>query len=196
MLKAGSDDLIDAPFRARVRALLLARPLYVALADGVESAAARDFKTMAEIDETRVTLDLCEALGATLLTARGVTAAAILDEERRPFEDTPTFSTLLLTALAWHATRGEIRIDRLPSDLVADFLRTTASRRTADPDAPTRAMTRLVDELVNGAELSRRAAAALRAFATTCLDRLAADCANLDPGTPVTPRVVGCLRLA
>jgi predicted LPLAT superfamily acyltransferase len=118
-----------------------------------------------------------------------------LNEERRPFEDMPRFSTLLLTALAWHTVRGELRIDRLPTEVVADFLRTTASRRTADPEAPARAMTRLLDALEAEADLSRRPAATLRAFGTTCLDRLAADCGNLDPGMPVTPRVVGCLRL-
>jgi hypothetical protein len=191
-----TESLIDAPLRARVRAVLLARPLYVAFADGEEAAAARDFRTLAEIDETKVTLELCEALGETLLTRRGLTAADLLNEERRPFEDTPHFSTLLLTALVWHATRGELRVDRLPSDLVADFLRTTASRRTADPGAPARAMSRLVEALEADAELGRRPAATLRAFGTTCLDRLAADCGNLDPGTPATPRVVGCLRLA
>ena len=203
MLKSGwgrghakAEELIDAPLRARVKALLLARPLYVAFAEGEEAAAARDFKSVAEIDETKLTLDLCDALGATLLTSRDVTAASLLDEERRPFEDTPRFSTLLLTALAWHATRGEARIDRLPAELVADFLRTTASRRTADPGAPGRAMSKLLEALETDTELARRPAAAFRAFGTTCLDRLAADCANLDPGTPATPRVVGCLRLA
>ena len=193
---AKSEELIDAPLRARARALLLPRPLYVAFADGEESVAARDFRTLAELDETRVTLELCEALGETLLARRGLSAADILNDERRPFEDIPRFSTLLLTALAWHATRGEVRIDRLPSEIVADFLRTTASRRTADPAAPTRAMSRLVETLEAEAELTRRPAATMRAFGTTCLDRLAADCGNLDPGTPVTPRVVGCLRLA
>jgi hypothetical protein len=193
---SGALNLIDAPLRARVAALLLPRPLYVPLeADGAE-AAARDFRTLAELDETRVTLELCEALGEALLTRRGLTASDIANDERRPFEETPRFSTLLLTALAWHATKGELRVDRIPSELVADFLRTTASRRTADPEAPARAMTRLIDALVGDAELSRRPAATLRAFATTCLDRLAADCGNLDPGTPATPRVVGCLRLA
>jgi hypothetical protein len=133
---AKPEELIDVPLRARVRALLLPRPLFVAFAEGEESMAARDFRTLAEIDETRVTLELCEALGETLLTRRGLSVADILNDERRPFEDTPRFSTLLLTALAWHATRGELRVDRLPSELVADFLRTTASRRTADPEAP------------------------------------------------------------
>jgi hypothetical protein len=193
---ANAEDLIDTPLRARLRALLLARPLYVAFADGEEAAAARDFRTLAEVDETRVTLELCETLGETLLPRRGLTAADVLNDERRPFEEIPSFSTLLLTALAWHAMRGELRVDRLPSELVADFLRTTASRRTADPGAPARAMGRLVEALEADAELARRPAATLRAFGTTCLDRLAADCGGLDPGTPATPRVVGCLRLA
>jgi hypothetical protein len=57
-------------------------------------------------------------------------------------------------------------------------------------------MSRLVETLETDAELPRRAAATLRAFGATCLDRLATDCATLDPGLPATPRVVGCLRLA
>lgn len=189
-------DLIDAPLVSRVRALLLARPLFVKFTDGEAEAVTHDFSSLAELDETRVTLELCEALGETLLTRRGWTAAQVLDEERRPFEETPRFSTLLLTALTWFTTRAELCVDRIPSDLVSDFLRTTASRRTADPEAPARAMTRLVEALIAESELPRRPAATLRAFGTTCLDRLAADCGNLDPGTPATPRVVGCLRLA
>jgi hypothetical protein len=190
-----ADQLLDTPLRARVRGLTLARPLFVAASeDGADDP--RDFRTLAEIDETRVALDLCEALGTTLLERRGVAAGNLLLEERRPFEDLPRFSTLLLTALAWHAARGEIRVDRIPGEVVADFLRATASRRTADPEAPRRAMERLVDALIVESTLARRPAATLRAFGMTCLDRLAADCGNLDPGAPVTPRVVGCLRLA
>jgi hypothetical protein len=193
---AKTEGLIDAPLRARVRALLLPRPLYVGFTEGEETLDARDFRTLTEIEETTVTLELCETLGETLLARRGMLAADLLSEERRPFEDAPRFSTLLLTALAWHATRGEIRIDRVPSEVVAEFLRTTASRRTADPDAPARAMSRLIEALATEADLPSRSAASLRAFATTCLDRLAADCGKLDPGTPATPRVLGCLRLA
>jgi hypothetical protein len=109
-----------------------------------------------------VTLELCETLGLVLLQARGTTAAALLSEEKRPFEDVPRFGTLLLTALAWHAARGRIAIDRLPADVVADFLRTTASRRTADREAPARAMTRLVDALADESRLARLPVAALR----------------------------------
>jgi hypothetical protein len=189
-------ELIDTPLVSRIQALLLPRPLFVTFTEGEAEAVAHDFRSLAELDETRVTLELCETLGETLLTRRGLTAAHVLDDERRPFEETPRFSTLLLTALTWFTTRGELRVDRIPSELVSDFLRTTASRRTADPEAPARAMTRLVEALIAESELARLPAATLRAFGTTCLDRLAADCGNLDPGTPATPRVVGCLRLA
>jgi len=189
-------DIVDAPLRGRVAALLDARPLFLPVSEADAQSVARDFRTGAEVEETKVTLELLEALGETLLTRRGTSAAELLRDERKPFEDLPRFSTLLLTALAWHATRGELRVDRLPGELVADFLRTTASRRTADPGAPERAMSRLVAALAEDAELERRPAATLRAFGTTCLAWLSADCGSLDPGAPVTPRVVGCLRLA
>lgn len=179
-------DLLDAPLRARVAALLEPRPLYVD-ADAERSVRLRDFRALAEVDETRAGLDLLDALARTLLVETGTTAPELLDEERRAFEETPRFSTLLLTMLAWHAVRDERRIDRLPQDLVADFLRTTASRRTADPDAAARAMDKLLEAIA--------ADYPLRSFAGSCLERLAADCAGVEPGTPVTPRIVGCLRL-
>jgi hypothetical protein len=195
MARLTSDGLLDGPLRARLRGLMSPRPLFVPLSED-DKEAARDFRSLAEIDEARVTLELCETLTTTLLDRRGITAAALLAEERQPFEDTPRFSTLALTALAWYAVRGDLRVERLPGDAVADFLRTTASRRTADPEAPARAMRRLVLALASESELPRRPAASLELFGMTCLDRLAADCGNLDPGLPVTPRVVGCLRLA
>jgi hypothetical protein len=188
-------DLIDPPLKQRVAALTGPRPLYIETKDDGETRA-RDFRRMVEVDETALTLDLVEALTKLLIDNRRTTAKALLAEERQPFEDAPRFSTLLLTALAWHAARGEIKIDRVPADVVADFLRTTASRRTAPADAPARAMDKLTDALSREAGLDRRTGAALAKFGTSCLDRLAADCAGLEPGTPVTPRVVGCLRLA
>jgi hypothetical protein len=186
---------IDPPLRQRVAALTGPRPLYLETTEEGE-LRARDFRRVVEVEETSLTLDLVDALSSLLIERRGATPAALRTEERLPFEDAPRFSTLLLTALAWHAARGEVRIDRLPADVVADFLRTTASRRTAPAEAPARAMQKLTDALAREAGLERRTAAALGAFGTTCLDRLAADCASLEPGTPVTPRVVGCLRLA
>lgn len=190
-----AEELLEAPLRARVRGASSPHPLYVVLADD-GPGDPRPFRSLAEIDETHVTLELCETLGHVLLTRRDTTAPTLLCEEKRPFEDVPRFGTLLLTTLAWHAARGRITLDRLPADVVADFLRTTASRRTADRAAPARAMTRLIDALAEESYLARLPVATLRAFGSTCLDRLAADCGNLDPGSPVTPRVVGCLRLA
>jgi len=188
-------DFIDSPLKQRIAALTGPRPLYIETKDDGETRA-RDFRRTTEIEETSLTLDLIAALTTLLIDHRDTTPKALLAEERHPFEDVPRFSTLLLTALAWHATRGEIKIDRLPADVVADFLRTTASRRTAPADAPARAMGKLTDALAREGSLDRRTAAALAAFGVSCLDRLAADCASLEPGTPVTPRVVGCLRLA
>jgi len=188
-------DLLDGPLRARVSALLQPRPLYVETAEDGASHP-RDFRRVAEIEETRLTLDLADSLAKILLAGTGTSAASILDEERHPFEERARFSTLLLTMLAWHAARGALRIERLPQDVIADFLRTTASRRTASPEAATRAMEKLLDAVAPQAAPDRRVAASLRLFAATCLDRLAADCGGLVPGTPVTPRVVGCVRIA
>ena len=186
--------LVDTPLRARVAALLLPRPAFVALSAD-EPSDPRDFGSLAEIDETRVTVELCEALGEVLLARRGVDPAEVLDRGVPAFGRPPTFGTLLLTALAWHAARGQLRIEPLPPDVAADFLRTTASRRTADPAAAARAMDRLCTALDREAGLSARAAAALRVFGARCLDRLAADCGPLDPSLPLTARVVGCLRI-
>jgi Family of unknown function (DUF6178) len=187
-------DLLDGPLRLRFAALLAPRPRYVEV-DEDGATRQRDFRRLTEIGETVLTLDLVEALARLLIEGTGTTAVTLLDAERGAFEDAPRLSTLLLTMLAWHAARGERRIDPLPADVVADFLRTTASRRTAAPDAPARAMDALVDALAEDAGLDRRLSASVRAFGTSALERLAADCGNLDPGVPVTRRVVGCLRL-
>ena len=188
-------ELLDSPLRERMDALVaLPRPLYVE-ADPEGGLTPRDFRSLAEIEETRLTLDLVEVLADVLMARRGTSAAAILGEERRPFEDAPRFSTLLLTLLAWHTARVRLVVDRLPQDVIADFLRTTASRRTAPPEAPARALDRLLEALGDEVPPGRRSAA-LKAFGASCLERLAIDCGGLDPGTPVTPRVVGCLRIA
>jgi hypothetical protein len=45
---------------------------------------------MVEIEETRLTLDLCDSARRDPSHEPRVTAADLLDEERRPFEDTPS----------------------------------------------------------------------------------------------------------
>ena len=110
--------------------------------------------------------------------------------------DTHRFSTLLTTLLAWHATRTEVRGDPLPADVVADFLRTVASRRTAAPEAPERALQNLLGELRETYELSVRESSVVEGYGRYCLERLGEECGGLDPGVPIDPRTVGCLLVA
>jgi len=104
-------------------------------------------------------------------------------------------STALLTLLAWHATRQVLSTDPLPVDVAADFTRTIASRRTAGPEAGPRALDRLVQRLAQDQRLEPRAIAVLQAFGRFCLERLADECGDLDPGVPLDRRSVTCLLL-
>jgi hypothetical protein len=92
--------------------------------------------------------------------------------------------------------REELRGEPLPADVVADFLRRVASRRTAAPDAIPNAVDGLVRRLESKLGLDRKQALLLRAFGRACEPRLAAACARLDPGVPVDSRSVDCLLLA
>jgi hypothetical protein len=101
----------------------------------------------------------------------------------------------VLTFLAWHAARGELRGDPLPPNVLSDFLRTVASRRTADAEAPARALEALVRHVQEAHGLEPKDAAVLGAFGRACLEQLNAECASLDPGVPVDPRYVSCLLI-
>jgi hypothetical protein len=101
----------------------------------------------------------------------------------------------VLTVLAWHATRGELRGDPLPREVTADFLRSVASRRTAAGDAPARAMAALTTKLAERFGLQPRELSVIEAFGRFCLEQLAAECGSLDPGVPIDRRYVTCLFL-
>ncbi len=184
-------ELLDAPLRARLEGLRAERPAYFDLA-AEGGAAFREFRTLSEIDETRGALELAEALGTVLVDALAVDVGRLVLDAELVGEDPPRFSALLLTLLAWHATRREIRLEPLPTDLFADFLRTVASRRTAAPDAPARALTELVRAL-EARRLPARELGLLEGFGRACLERLAAECGTLDPGAPPDARGVACL---
>ena len=100
-----------------------------------------------------------------------------------------------LDSIARHAARGETRGDALPDDVVADFLRDVASRRTASEDAPTRALEALIVSWTAEFDLTEREKALLRSFGRAGLERLSSECAGLEPGVPVDPRYVSCLLL-
>ncbi len=185
-------ELLDTPIRQRVAALLVPRPQYLELARGDGAQVLRDFRDAAEIEETRVALEMAEVVGSVLIERLGLDLPRVLELDAEP----PRFSTLLLTVLGWHATRGQLRCEGLPGDVTADFLRTVASRRTAAPDSPERALRALLDELARQGRLDARERAVLGAFGKACLEQLSAECGGLEPGTPVDPRYVRCLMLA
>ena len=89
-----------------------------------------------------------------------------------------------------------LRGEPLPPEVTALFLRTVASRRTADPEAAPRALREFLDRLVITLGLTPAQHTALRAFGTACLERLDGECSMLDPGAPVDPRYVSCLLLS
>ena len=188
-------ELLDSPIRERVAGLLRPRPVYLEWTAGSEGRY-REFEGPHEIEETRRALELAERVGSVLVDGLRVDLPRVLETTEARLLRLPRLSTLLLTLLAWHAARGEIRLEPLPGDVTADFLRTTASRRTAAPDAPERAMTALVRELSDRDEIDDAGAAAVEAYGSACLKELRETCGGLDPGTPIFPETVPCLLLA
>jgi len=189
----GAIELLDPPIRERVRALLAPRPLYLEI-DEDGRAKVRSFRSLEEIEETRVAVETARAVGALFierleLEVGRFVATAGTDGSAR-------FSTLLLTMLAWHATRGEPKAEPLPRDVAADFLRTVASRRTAAAESPGRALDALVADLAGRFALPPLERAMIQAYGRASLERLAAECATLDPGVPLDRREVSCLVLS
>jgi len=188
-------ELLDPPILARVRAVLAPRPGFVEVDDTGELGEARDFRSLAEIDETRISLEMAEVVGELLFRHMDLDPAVLVEAADPRRAEPPRLGALLLTTLAWHATRGELRSHPLPADVIADFLRTVASRRTAAPQAPQRAFERLLNRLVEEYSLDAREGALIRGFGRFALEQLSGACAGLDPGVPVDPRFVSCLLI-
>ena len=188
-------DMIDSPIRERVQALLEPRPLFVEVEGETHVGEARAFRRRSEIQETSVSLEMAEVIGDLLVQrlALRIESADLASLEQRG--ERSTFSSLFLTLLAWHSSRGELRGAPLPAEVVSDFLRNVASRRTAPPDAPLRACELLLRALCERVELKPREVAVAQAFGRFCLARLAQECGSLDPGVPVDRRFVSCLLL-
>ena len=187
-------ELLDSPVRDRVRWLLALRPHYVELTEDGR-AAARPFRRLREIEETRMALELATLVGGIMVERLGLDVARVLEDGGAEEAQPKQFSTYFLTLLAWHSARGELRGDALPPEVAADFLRNVASRRTAAPDAAERALARLVQKMEPAFALSASDSALLRSFGRAGLARLSAECSALDPGLPISPRHVSCLLL-
>lgn len=182
--------LVDEPLLGRLRGLFEPRPLYLELRND-EAPTLRGFESLTEIEQTRLAVDTVRAVGVFLVNSLGLDVARALTSAR-----VPRFSTLVMTLLAWHAMRDELRGDPLPPEVVADFLRTVASRRTAAPEATERAVEALGRRLATTDGLSVRDAALVTAFAGGCLPGLRDECASLDPGVPVLPGRLSSLLVA
>jgi len=188
-------SLLDTPVAERVRALLDPSPGFVEVAPDGQVGQPRGFLGLDEIRETAASLELAEVVGSVLVGRLGLEIEALERAGREQSGEILPFSTLFLTLLAWQSAGDELRGDPLPPTAVLDFLRAVASRRTAPPDAPARAVERLLRTLTLRIELSPRELAVLQAFARFSLERLAEQCAGLDPGVPVDPRFVTCLLI-
>ena len=193
--RPGALDLLDSPVREQVRALLEPRPAFIPGQAEDDAGHPRDFRTLEEIEQARVAIEMARVIGWLLVERLGLDAERMLATAADGLH-APRFSTAALTLLAWHATRGELQGDPLPEDVVADFLRDFASRRTASPDAAERALEKLIRELNKRLALEPRVVSLLLAFGRFCLEKLAEECSSLDPGLPVDRRFVSCLLLA
>ena len=189
-------ELLDPPLRPAIAGLLLPRPMYFDPRVENEAQSYRDFSSLEEIEEAAVAVRMAETLGKVFVDRLGVDIETVLKAEHELPHGAPRFSTLFLTALAWNAARGELRSDPLPADVTASFLTTVASRRTADPDAPARALKEFLDGLVAALGLDPDELAALRAFGAAALQKLDDECGGLAPDAPVDPRYVSCLLIA
>jgi hypothetical protein len=183
-------ELLEPADADEIRGMLAARPVH-----RDPAGAARPFRTLEEIAAGRAVLETAELIGRLMADRLGLDVAQVVRECDAAGSEPPRFSAFMLTLLAWHAARSQLRGDALPPDVATDFLREVASRRTAPVDAPARAMDSLVGRMVGAFELSKREAALLRDFGDACVARLAEECAALDPGVRIDPRFVTCLLL-
>jgi hypothetical protein len=186
-------DLLDAPLGPALSGLLRPRPMHFDATAESEADAFHDFRSLEEIDEAAVALRMAETLGRVFVERLGLDVATLVRKGDELPHGTPRFSTLFLTSLAWCAASDELRCEPLPAEITARFLRTVASRRTADPAAPGRALDQLLDRIGAAIDLGLDEHQALRAFGKACLEKLDNECSALDPGAPVDPRFVSCL---
>ncbi len=178
---------IDPPLDERLRALIEKRPRFVEVSEESLSGEPREFRNRAEIEETGVVIEMAQRIGDLMFGQLGWAAG--------PAEEPYRLSTLFLTTLARHTVNGDWTTEPLPPGMVADFLRTVGSRRTAAPESAARALEKLILALTETFRLGSRDVSIAQSFGRFALERLAGECGGLDPGVPPDPRFVSCLIL-
>ncbi|MDH3626228.1 MAG: DUF6178 family protein [Acidobacteriota bacterium] len=181
--------LVDDEVRERFEALLGPRPLYLDADDETQRSERRDFRSIEEIETSGAAVEMIRVAG-NLLWSR-----LPLEEALATGNELHRMSTFLLTLMANYHVGNGLTIAPLADTTTADFLRSVASRRTAAPDAPASALSRMIDGLAIDDELPTREQAILTAFGRFSLQKLYDQCSGLDPGAPLDPRYVSCLWL-
>ncbi len=180
-------EMLDTPIRKRLRALLAPRPMYVEFDEGGNAGEPRDFATRSEIEESHVSLEMAEVVGRLLVRGLGLDIGRLVEAGEAAAVRPYRFSTVLLTLLAWHAARGELRSDPLPPEIAALLIRDLA--------AAERALDTMIGELAKRFAIDERESSILQAFGRFCMKILVEECGSLDPSAPVDPRYVSCLLL-
>jgi len=160
-------EMLDEPIASRLRGLLGKRPFYFDPALRHAESPHRPFRSLQEIRETAVSVDLAETLGRVLGGALRWDLASLL-RGLPGSADPPRLSMLFLTSLAWHEAGAGLRAGPLPKTAAESFL-----RGAGDPGAARRSLRGFVERIVRETGLGERAATELEIFGQASLAALA-----------------------
>ncbi len=159
-------DMLDEPIASRLKGLLEKRPLHFDPSVRHGEFPYRVFRSLREIEEARVSVELAETLGRVLVDPLGWDLRSILRGVPRT-SDPPRLSSLLVTSMAWNEARSELRGGPIPRDAAISFLRTAL-----DPEEARRSLRVFVDRIVQETALGEREAAELEIYGRASLARL------------------------
>lgn len=182
-------ELLDPPLETRILGLTRPRQPGTDPPEGSRRSVGV-VRSVEDLEEARVALEVALVLGRVFVERLGLDIEGVL---RVGGSRQPRFSTLLLTALAWHEATGAPRCEPVPPAVAESFLLEIASLRAADPEEPGRVLERFVERLARDAGLAVGETGALRAFGRACLEPLFQECIAVDPDAPINLRSVSCL---
>jgi hypothetical protein len=156
-------ETLDAPIRQMVGALLERRPRFHDAARSGPSAPPRDFRSLEEIEESRVALDIAESLGEVVHSILGWNLAVAFEESQASGAP-PRLGRFFLTSLAHHDLGRGLRTGPLAPEEASRFREKVAERSRADA-----MLDSFLDAIRSAAGLGSRDVPALRAFGRAAL---------------------------
>lgn len=154
-------EWLDSPLREQVQALVLTRPCFLEISSG-GTPRARPFRSVGELEESSLALDLARALGTLFVEQLGMDLERAVVEARRP--PLHRADVWFRTLLARHQATGEISLAPLAPEQAA---RSVTRLREEGGEAPER--------LVADLPLDPRARALLAAYGRSSIEQLAVD---------------------